>query len=241
METKTQISRAGIIGGLGPRTSSKFCLGLNTKFRKIANRQPNLVMENLPIPLEAEEDLIRGNPTAIHRGLLRDAIIRLNRASVDIIAIPCNTVHCFLGELRGLSKAPILSIIEECAKVCLKQKFRKVGLLATSKTIQDKLFEEEFKNKGVGLLVPDPKSQIMLSGIILNILDNTATETDKKEIIGLISELHMKGAEAVILGCTDLSLIISSHESPLLLLETDSILEDALIRKLAHHHMEGVV
>ena len=224
--------RAGIIGGLGPETSSKFCLNVNMKFRDITKRQPDLVMENLPIPADAEKKLITGRPTGIHRILLRNAVIRLNNAEVDFIAIPCNTVHCFLRELRSISKRPIISIIEECVKECQNKNFRKVGLLATSKTIKDELFKNECKEKGIELLVPDSHDQKILNNIILRILNNVNTRNDKKEILRIVKQLGSNGVEAVILGCTDLSLIISKNDCSIPILETDKILEDSLVQNL---------
>ncbi len=225
-------SRAGIIGGLGPKTSTRFCLNVNTKFRNVANRQPDLVMENLPIPADAEKKLITGKPTNIHRILLKKAVTRLNKAEVDFIVIPCSTIHCFLEELRLISKIPIISIIEECVKECQNRHFRKIGLLATSKTIKDKLFKNEFKEKEIELLVPNDNDQKKLSNIILKILNNIETKKDKKEILRIVSQLGNKGAEAVILGCTDLSLIISKNDCSVPILETDKILEDSLIQNL---------
>ena len=232
MLARTINTRAGIFGGLGPETSSKFCLNVNTKFRDVAKRQPDLVIENLQIPANDEKKLITGRPTNVHRILLRNAVIRLNNAEVDFIVIPCNTIHCFLEELRLISKSPIISIIEECVKECQNKNFRKVGLLATSKTVKDGLFKKEFKEKGIELLVPDSHDQKILSNIILRILDNVDTRNNKKEILRLVKQLGASGAEAVILGCTDLSLIISNDNCSIPILETCRILEDSLVQTL---------
>lgn len=232
MVAKTIFKRAGIIGGMGPETSSKFCLNVNTKFRSVARQQPDLVIENLPIPADAEKKLIMGRPTDVHRILLRNAVTRLNDAEVDFIAIPCNTVHCFLEELRLISKRPIISIIEECVKECKKRNFGKVGLLATSKTIKDKLFENKCKENEIELLIPSSNDQKIVSNIILRILNNSDAQTDRKKILGIVKQLINSGAEAIILGCTDLSSVVSKDDCLIPVLETDKILEDSLVKNL---------
>ena len=80
---------------------------------------------------------------------MKDSIRRLNKARVHGIVIPCNTVHVFIEELRATTRVPILSIVEETVKICKKKKFRKVGLLASTKTVQGRLYAKELNKKNI--------------------------------------------------------------------------------------------
>jgi len=225
------MKRLGIIGGLGPETSCKFCLNINTKLRELKACQPDIVMENIPVSLEAEKKIVNGVQETEHLGLILRALEKLNKADVDIIAIPCNTVHVFLPELRELSKAPILSIMEECAKVCEKMGLKKVGLLASATTIKAKLHGNELNKQNIAVLVPSEADQNAVNRIILKITNGIATESDKKGLLAIIDNMKNQGAEAVILGCTDLQLLVSKASLPLI--DTCTVLENAVVQLLA--------
>jgi len=223
------MKRLGIIGGLGPETSCKFCLNINTKLRELKACQPDIVMENLPVSLEAEKKIVNGVQETEHLGLILRALEKLNKADVDMIAIPCNTVHIFLPELRKRSKAPILSIMEECAKVC--KGLKKVGLLGSSTTVKAGLHAIELNKRNIAVLVPSEEDQNAVNEIILKITNGIATESDKKDLLAIIDKLKSQGAEAVILGCTDLQLLVSKASLPLI--DTCTVLENAVVQMLA--------
>ncbi|MAF99064.1 MAG: hypothetical protein CMH61_00475 [Nanoarchaeota archaeon] len=224
--------RLGIIGGLGPATSCAFCLNVNNRVRKLTDCQPDIVLENLPISTSAERNIIHGNLGFEHCRLLMQAVERLNRNEVDFIVIPCNTVHVFINELRENSHVPILSIIEECAKECQLRGFRKVGLLGSTKTVNEKLHDTELEKCGIQLITLNEKNQEKVSEILIKIIHNKATEADEAFLIGVIDVLRTNGAEAVILGCTELGSFIRKSSLPLL--DTLSIFEDETVNLLTN-------
>jgi len=186
-------------------------------------------MDNLPIPLEAEQKIINNELTGEHFNLMVDSVQRLNEVDVDFIAIPCNTVHVFIEELRGLSSRPIISIIEETVRAC--KKWDKVGLLASTKTVEARLFEWGLKEEGIKLILPSEKEQKKVSEIILRIIGNQAGEKEKEFLIKVIEKLKQQGAEAVVLGCTDLPLLINREDVNIPLLNTLEILENSVVEK----------
>lgn len=229
---KRKHKRLGIVGGLGPESSCNFCLNVNKQFRKIKNCQPDIVLENLPISAEAEKGIINGDMGKEHFQLITKAVKRLNKSDVDFIVIPCNTVHVFINQLRRISKKPILSIMEECAKECLKNRIKKVGLLGSTKTVKEGLFDKELKKIGVNVLLPDAKVQEKISSIIIRIIHNPAKPEDKSFILNVIKNLKESGAEAVVLGCTELPLFIKSEDSCLPVISSLNVLENATVKLL---------
>ncbi|MBS3131681.1 amino acid racemase [Candidatus Woesearchaeota archaeon] len=229
--------RAGIIGGMGPQTSSQFCLNINMKFRQLANRQPDMVIENVPISLEDETELINGGNPKNFRALLTGAVRKLNHAHSDFIAVPCNTAHFFLEDLRKISSAPIISIIDECALECSSRNIKIAGLLATPKTIKERLFEAPMKEAGVDIILPSEADQKMITNIIFGLISNRARKKDSTGILKIIRRLRDNGAEAVVIGCTDISLLISDKNSAIPVIETVRILEDSVIKMLLHGKM----
>jgi aspartate racemase len=223
--------RAGIVGGLGPETSCEFCLNINHRLRRLSRCQPDLVIENIAVPLEVEESMIKGRTSSELLALLQKAVVRLNRSEADFIAIPCNTVHVFIDQLRQVSKKPILSIIEECANECKKRGVSNVGILATTKTVKSRLYTDILESAGIRVITPSGCEQKEISRIILRIIDGKAEEKDKGFMLRIISDFSAKGAEAVILGCTDLQIMIK--ESCLPIIDSCAVLEDCVVRMLS--------
>ena len=223
------MNRLGIIGGLGPETSCNFCLSLNNKFRQITDSQPDITLENIPVSGKAEHDIINGDIGEEHFKLLSNAVKRLNRSGVDFIVVPCNKVHAFINELRNLSKKPILSIVEVCGEECERLGFSKVGLLGSTKTITDRLHSNELKRRGIESIFPEEKAQKKISKIIIKIIHNTANKNDILFLHKTITDFKERGAQAVVLACTDLPLIISKRDSCLPIINTLEILENSSV------------
>lgn len=223
---------AGIVGGLGAKTSCGFCLELNMRFREIAGRQPCLLLENVPVTLEIERDILFGKISPDMGELLAASVRRLNFAGADFIVIPCNSVHVFLDGLREISGTPIISIIEETASECESRGLKKVGLLGTSTTIKSCLHQKILLGKGIESIIPGENEQEDVDEIILRILSDTADDEDRGHISEVIGRLIMGGAEAIILGCTDLGLLVNPNTCTIPLIDTLSVLEASTLREL---------
>lgn len=226
MKTK----RLGIIGGLGPETGCAFTLAVNNKVSAVTSCQPNLVLENVPVPFPVFEKIISGERSHKMLSLLIKAVCTLNRTNVDSIVIPCNTVHTFIEELRDHSKIPIISITEECAKECSKQRFKKVGVLATTTSIQEKLHEKELSKVEIQVIEPNEEDQCRINEAIFDINTGQVKNKNEMNLNKAIEHLKERGAEAIILGCTDLFLLIKEASIPLI--NTTEVLENAAVKAL---------
>tara|TARA_Y100000310_G_C20590720_1_gene767843 strand:- start:143 stop:841 length:699 start_codon:yes stop_codon:yes gene_type:complete len=196
----------GIIGGFGPDTSTKFQLSIIHQFQKKFNRQPKVVMVNAPVTKQAEKLAIKGDPRLL-REFLVDSVKTLCSANVSVIVLPCNTAHVFISDLRKESKVPVISIIEKVAEF-ISKRFSKVGLLATSSTINFGLFQKEFSKANIQLILPFPDQQKDVDKIIQKLLDcgksNKQIDCDTNTIT---KSLRNRGTEVILLACTDLQFI----------------------------------
>jgi len=201
----------GIIGGMGPEATSDFYLELTRMTQENCSSRPSILISSLPIEFSIEENFIKkGTGKEEFFKWICDGIRSLEKSGVNFIVIPCNTVHIFIEKLRERTKIPILSITEETARVCSDKKFKKVGLLSTELTIKQRLYDKEFEKNGVKLIKVNDKDQKKLSNIIHKIVID---ETGKEEQISLermIEDLKNRGSEAIILGCTDLQILIKN-------------------------------
>ena len=95
------------------------------------------------------------------------------------------------------------------------------------------MFEKELENAGISLVTPNNTKQKELSRLILRIINNKADKKDKKFIITLINSMKKQGVEAIILGCTDLPLIVKRGDSIIPIINSLEVLEDSAIKFLA--------
>lgn len=229
---EANVRTVGVVGGLGPSTGFSFCLAVNDQFRSITGSQPNIIVENIPVSLEMEEEIIKGGTPLKMLELIKIAIKRLNNCGVDFIVIPCNTVHFFIEELRKTSNKPLLSIIDGCVNSCKDKNLKTVGILASTKSIKSRLHIIPLENNNIRVIIPNKKEQRTVDEIIIKIIHGKIQENDKSVLLNLIKKFKNNGAEAVILGCTDLPFVVNKQNSSLPIIDTLELLQKATVNNL---------
>lgn len=223
----------GIIGGLGPETTSEFYLELIfscQKFNKV--NRPQILISSVPLPYDIEEDAIaRGKGEERCVPFLLDAAKRLEKAGADFIAMPCNSLHTFIEEIRSSVKIPVLSIVEETIKFLKKENISEVGIISTSITLNKKLYETLFIAKGIKQITPDDFQQAKIGKMIHNLVSNRHDNKDREELIRVINDFETKGISNIILACTDLQLLIPQHPR-LNIYDTMEIFAEATVQEI---------
>ncbi len=223
----------GIIGGLGPETTSEFYLDIVFSCQsKNKTHRPGIIISSVPLPYEIEEDAISKN-IGIERipPFLVAEAKRLEKAGADFIVMPCNSLHVFIKEIRKAVKIPVLSIVEETVKFLKKNKYKKVGIVSTSATIQNKLYETAFKENNIAYETPNDLQQAKMGKFIYNLVMGQQKNSDREELIKIINDFEKKNVDCVILACTDLQLLIPKHPN-LKIFDTMKILADATVDKI---------
>jgi aspartate racemase len=226
---------AGIIGGLGPETTSKFYLEIIFGcYQKNKESRPPILIWNVPSNYRIEETLLRkstGEEKYVPR--LIDAAERLEKGGADFLVMPCNTLHIFIEEIRRSVRIPVLSIVEEATKFLKNEKVSKVGILATSTSLKWGLYKTALEKEGIEQVVPDETDQEKIGEIINRIVLNLYKDRDKSDLLEIIDKFERKDVENVILACTDLQLLVSpSHHLYPRIYDTMKILADATVRKI---------
>lgn len=221
--------KIGIIGGFGPESTAKFYMSIVNKNMISGNAHPDILIHNVPVPFELEEAAAKRDNVDGFLPLLLDSV-RLLKDRCDVLAMPCNTLHVFIDDIRRASQKPILSILEETSKEVERSGFSKVGILATTKTSNSGILESKLGN--VLVLKPSPDSQSRLSEIIHCILQCRCSSEMKTELVDMVNELKQRGAEAIILGCTDLQLMIKQSDTDVPLIDTMDVLANSVLRHI---------
>ncbi len=130
---------------------------------------------------------------------IEKSIKQLEGAGAQFIILPCNTLHALLPELKKQTKLEITDLVDETSREA--KKFGKIAVLGTSKTINERLYEEKIFE----VIYPNILEQKIISEIIVRIIRKISTPEDSEYIIKVMSRLKKKGAEKIIFACTDLS------------------------------------
>ena len=196
----------GVIGGLGPIATAHF-MELVIRMTEAQTDQEHLdmVIYNRPsIPDRTSYILDQTRPNPLPE-MIRVGNA-LARQGAKLIAIPCMTAHYFHRELTRYIEAPIVHAIHETAVHLKKHGISKAGIMATDGTIRSRLFQQELEKHGITPVIPGEDGQKCVMSVIYDdIKANRPADMDKFDLAS--RDLREKGAQAIILGCTELSLV----------------------------------
>ena len=225
---------AGIIGGMGPETTARFYLDVIFKCHQKNNKQrPPVLLWSVPLQYKIEKNLIESAKGAEnYMPYLIEAAKSLEKGGADFLVIPCNTVHVFIDEIRKEVKIPVLSILEETERFLRSLDVKRIGLLATKLTINQKLYDKLLGSAGINIVRPEQSDQVKLGRIINKIVVSKNFEKEKIQLIKIILKLAKRNVESIILACTDLQLLIKPREIPIPVYDTMDLLVDATVREI---------
>ncbi|WP_457549237.1 aspartate/glutamate racemase family protein [Archaeoglobus sp.] len=148
--------------------------------------------------------------------ILAEKAEMLEKAGADCILICTNTMHKVADYVQSRINVPLLSIIDCVAREIVKRGIKRVGLLGTKFTMEDGFYKDGLRKYGLEVVVPDEKDRNEVHRIIFEELcRGIFKEPSRRKLIEIIEKLKMKGAEGVILGCTELPLLIKQSEIPI--------------------------
>jgi aspartate racemase len=198
--------RLGVIGGLGPMATAYY-LELMIRMTDAARDQehPEIIIMNIPsIPDRTAYILGRSQedplPPMVQLGK------QLKELGASVLATPCITAHYFHEPLQEGAGLPLIHGIRCTAQTLFDAGVRKVGLMATDGTVQSGIFQRQVEQLGMELILPGEAGQ---KGVMTLIYDQVKAgiAPDMALFASIRDELRGKGAQAVVLGCTELSLL----------------------------------
>lgn len=151
-------------------------------------------------------DFILGRSANDPAPVMEREVQRLIAAGAELIAIPCNTAHYFYERIARASSVPVLNIIEETVRFCAESGMNAVGVLATEGTIASGAYERVCRRFGIRYLTCTEREQARISYMIYRQIKQ-GEMPDVHMFAQIADGLSARGADAVILGCTELSLL----------------------------------
>ncbi|WP_303974412.1 aspartate/glutamate racemase family protein [Streptococcus merionis] len=160
--------------------------------------------------------------------VLGEVAANLEKAGADFIVICTNTMHKVVPQIQQRINIPILHIAQATAEVLLEQGIQKVGLLGTKYTMTQDFYKEKLIELGLEVCVPDSEGIESVNSIIYNELCLGKIREESKQIyLDIIEQLRNEGAQAVILGCTEIGLLVKQEDTDMPLFDTTLIHAEA--------------
>ncbi|MFX0032355.1 MAG: aspartate/glutamate racemase family protein [Candidatus Hodarchaeota archaeon] len=213
--------RVGLLGGMSYESTLKYYqLFLERYYDKVRNYSyPEVVIFSLNFQKVIDYEL--GNKPKEYVDYLMEGINSLQNAGVKFIFMAANSPHAVYEDLKKQTKVPILSIVTATAERARKENMKKLLLLGIKFTMQSTFYKDEFEKFGMGVITPLNHEQDVIDKIIFDeLVIGFFKQESKQKLLGIIRKYKVDG---VILGCTELPLILQQRDTVIKLLDTMDI------------------
>jgi len=163
---------------------------------------------------------LREDHAGVYKFVL-DAAVKLKNASADCMVICANTMHQYVDELNKEIKLPIIHIADAAAAEIKKQGLLTIGLLGTKFTMEMDFYTKRLSTAGINSLIPEKPERLFIHNTIMDeLLKEILKPESKKRFLEIINDLEQKGAQGIVLGCTEIPLLIKQEDSQLPIFNT---------------------
>ena len=153
--------------------------------------------------------------------ILGEAANNLEKAGADFIVICTNTMHKVINQIKEKISIPILHIAEMTAEKILEKRLKNIALLGTKYTMEQDFYKSKLIEKGINVIIPDKNDIEIINKVIYDELClGIINSNSKKKFLEIVDKLRSKGAEGIILGCTEIGLLIKNEDTDVPLFDT---------------------
>ncbi len=210
----------GIIGGLSPYSTILYYKLIVEYFREKAGRDPRIIIYSIPIQemckAVQEEDYKKA------KQLLQNAVNVLINSGSKIILLAANTPHSLLDDeiINSQHDVEFIDIREAVTRKIRELSVSRIGLLATRVTINSKLYHDHLAKWGIEVITPSEYNQDTLDSLVDSLTIGMIPESANMKLASIISEMISNGAQAILYGCTELSLLVGKIKIPIPLIDS---------------------
>ncbi|MBO1627397.1 aspartate/glutamate racemase family protein [Bacillus arachidis] len=214
----------GLIGGMSWESSAEYYRIINEEVKNRLGGLHSAKCLLYSVDFEEIEQYQSEGDWEQAGSVLREAAYSLEKAGADFIVICTNTMHKVIGNIKEKVSIPILHIADATAMEIKKQGIRSVGLLGTKYTMEQDFYKSRIEEKGMQVIIPNETDREIVNRIIYNELclgkiNQTSRDSYKK----IIHSLVQNGAEGIILGCTEIGLLVKQEDTQVPLFDTTFI------------------
>ncbi len=228
------MKKVGLVGGIGPASTMDYYDGIIDAYRAGTGggEYPHLIIDSLNLKEMYDYAANKQWPEFTTR--LVDSIKNLTAGGAEFAAMAANTAHIVFDEVEQLSPIPLISIVDETCKRAHSKNCNRVVIFGTAFTMSSGLYSDAFAKYGIVAFVPTEEEQRTIHNIIFpNLQEGIVLPEEKRTMLQIANRMLSENkAEALILGCTELPLIIKEKDIDTLLLDTTRIHIEAIVNHM---------
>ncbi len=215
----------GLLGGMSWESTLGYYREINKGIKNSLGGLHSAKIVMYSVDFEPIEKLQHAGDWEGTAKILSEAAKNIQAAGADFLLICTNTMHKVAPEIEAAIQIPLLHIADATAEVLVNEGIKSVGLLGTAFTMEQEFYKGRLtKNYGLQVLVPDDEDREIIHQVIYKELCLGEIEFDSKmEYLRIIDSLASKGVEAVILGCTEIGMLVNQSDTHVRLLDTTAI------------------
>lgn len=215
----------GMLGGMSWESTASYYKAINEGVKKQLGGLHSAKISLYSVDFDEIEKLQHKGDWHATAQILSQAAQTVESAGADFLLICTNTMHKVAPEIEAAISIPLLHIADATAELLIADGVQRVGLLGTQFTMEQNFYKGRLTDKfGIEVIVPDASQQSAVHNIIYSELClGTLNEDSRQQYLGIIRNLHEQGAEAVILGCTEIALLIQQAHTEIPLYDTTEI------------------
>lgn len=219
------MKKIGILGGIGPQATGYIYQSIIKQSNLNHNAKnnddyPYVIIASVPVP-----DFISNKKNiSLAKDMLVDAARGLVASGCEILCIGSNTVHILLEDIKSEVQVPFLSMVELVAADCATQGYKKVALLGTPVLISSKIYNRAMDVRGIELVTPSDEQEKVCDEVIRRIIAGKAIDDVKLDYVDVLTAMFNGGSEAIILGCTELPMVLNYEALGKKIISSDELL-----------------
>lgn len=219
----------GLIGGMSWHSTAHYYAAINTHVTKRLGKHHSapIVLHSLDFEPIVEMQNEQDWPKAAV--LLCDSARRLQMAGADLFAIATNTMHVVANQVQDAVSIPLIHIAAPTAFQLRADGFSKVGLLGTQFTMEMNFFTSVLEQQGLSVIIPDVDVTNLNAIIYDELCQGIVRDQSRQIYVAAVQRLMQRGAEAVILGCTEIGMLIGDDDCPIPTYDTTQLHAKALV------------
>lgn len=209
----------GILGGMGPASTIAYYRYITDRYFELHGNYgyPEIIL--FSVDFQAIIDERYDSSTTVRR-----AIRSLHRAGADFVVAACNSIHVVHDEIAGDLPIPWVSIVDVTGERVREAGAARVGLLGTVLTMRQGFYQRGLARYGIETIVPDEGDQQQVNTIIFGeLVRGIMTDASRDVMLACVEQLRRMGADAVVLGCTEIPLLIQQHHTDVPLFDTTAL------------------
>ncbi|MGB3762414.1 MAG: amino acid racemase [Ornithinimicrobium sp.] len=198
----------GILGGMGPAATADF-------YTKLVRHTPATIdQDHLRVVMWADPTVPSRQDALLAGGTdptpwLVEGVGRLIAAGADIVVVPCNTIHAYLGPVMADQPVDFISIIDTTVQAVQRRGVKRIGLLATDGALASEVFQSAFDAAGIEWELPSTAQQAHVMRLVHAVKAGGVDDRARADVEALLSDLQERGASTMVAGCTEISALLA--------------------------------